>query len=438
MTLQRIDEIIHDRVIIFGSLPPEGGDLDLLARPAEFDIICEALKGAGFVPVRRAFVRFGAGVCEMVELTLAASWGLPPCELAALFAEAQPLAGTHQLARPSQHHALLIQARKVARRKALSDKLRSRTAAIVAEAPDVWRRARAHAAAWRAGHAVSLLRAAYEGDGHTSKVARWRALAEQLGAPGRRPLEAQLRALWMLLPHPRLPRVITFSGLDGSGKSSQAALLCSALQAAGQDATVIWAGIGANRSLIWIKQPVKRFLQALPRVGPFAEVVSQVTPKTAGGLGAPLAEPGKRDRRHGFWLNAITQVWMAIVALANVYTTRCVLLRSLGHERIVIFDRYTLDSAVRLRHWYGDGLATRLVIGIIHRAAKRPFKSYFLDVPPQVAFDRKPEWEITDLDCRAALYQDQYARLGVCRLDGTQPRDELAAEIATDVWRALR
>lgn len=126
------------------------------------------------------------------------------------------------------------------------------------------------------------------------------------------------------------------------------------------------------------------------------------------------------------------------MALVNVYSLRKTLLRSFGRGRVVIFDRYTLDSAVRLQHWYGVSLSSRLVIRLIYLLNKRPLRAYFLDVPPRVAFDRKPEWELHDFECRATFYDDDYARLGVRRLDGTRPREDLFAEIASDVWGALR
>lgn len=450
-TLGLIEAAIHERALVYGSLPPEGGDLDILARPAAFTAIERALLGVGFLPIREVFVRFVAGQCQMVELTLATAWGLAPAEVEALFAQARPLigdmgdtgdaAGPCRLARPSPQHALLIQARKLPRRGALTPMWRERIAALAAEQPDVWREAQRHAGAWRARVALTLLHDAMEGREDArrlSRFARWRTLAEQLGGDHTLPLEPQLRAAWALLPRLRRTRVITFSGLDGSGKSTQAALLCAALRSAGQDAHVIWAGIGANQSLTRIKKPVKGLVRALPHAGPFAELTERFTPSRDGGQGLSLAEPGRRGQRHSVGYLGATQLWMVILALANVYTTRRALLLRSGRGRVIIFDRYTLDSAVRLCHWYGDSPAARLTPWLIHLLAKRPLRAYLLDAQPQVVFDRKPEWTLDDLTCRSAFYHEWYAPLGVRRLDATRPCDDLASEIAADVWRALR
>ena len=443
-TLELIDNVIQDRVLVYGSLPPEGGDLDILARPAELSAIREALVAEGFVPIRRMLVRFRPGQCEMVELTPSDTWQLPPVELAALFAEAQTIAGARRLAQPAAHHALLIRARKVVGRPKALRKWRNRLARTLMGEPDTWRRAEKHAAAWKAQQALHLLKVASERGGSVPVIARWRAAVEQYrghttpGTRGKRELTQLLRAVlprW-LMPRFHRTQVIAFSGLDGSGKSSQARLLRDALRAMGQDAVVVWAGIGTNRSLRWIKSPIRRGLHALPHVGPFRELAERVAPK-AHGAHTPLAEPGARSRRHGVIFRLATAVWMTAMALVNAYTLRKALLRSFGRGRVVIFDRYTLDSAVRLQHWYGASGSARFVTWLMGHLNKHPLRAYFLDAPPQVVFARKPEWELHDLECRASLYNDEYMRLGVRRLDGTRPIDELFARIASDVWDAL-
>lgn len=437
--LDLIDGTAHDRVLVYGALPPEGGDLDLLARPEDVTAIRTALTAAGFAQAGYMLARFRNGTCEMVELTPADVWGLPPRELEALFAQAQPIEGKDHLARPSTHHALLIRARKVAQRRgALQKQMRKR--ALWDGDPDAWRRAAAHAPAWQARHALALLERAREGNGMGDSAVPplvwWRALAEQWHARDARDMRGRWRMVRAVLPHVRRTHVVTFSGLDGSGKSTQARMLRDALRAAGQDADVIWVGIGTNRSLGWIKAPVKRALRVLPRAGPLKELVGRARSRTDG-KPTPLAEPGNRERQHGLAFRVVTQIWLMVMALTNVYTTRKVVLRAFGRGRVIIFDRYTLDSAVRLRHWYGDSLVARLAIGLTKLLAKRPVRAFFLDVPARIAFDRKPEWEMSDFASRALLYDEEYARLGVYRLDGTRPKDALSAEIAAEVWSAL-
>lgn len=435
-TLELIDLAITDSVLVYGSLPPHGRDFDLLARPVERAALREALLDAGFLGSDGLFVRFRPEQAEAVELTSVGAWGLPPQELNRLFADARPLPGAQRVARPAPWHALLITARRVARKRALPDKLRARVATALAEEPDAWRIARDHAPAWNATHALRVLEDAYRGDGHIPATARWRATAERIGWPGARPLRTQARMLRSLFPRPHRTRVVTLSGLDGAGKSSQAALVKSALEVAGRDVVVIWRGIGAERTLDRIKAPLKRILHAMPRVGPWAEVVDRVqTERTTGRT--PFADPGSSKRSRGKSVTLIMYAWAVTVAAINVWTLYRAALPHLGRGRIIIFDRYTLDSTVKLKHFYGDNTATRLLARLIYAVTIRPIRAYFLDVPPQVAYDRKPEWEMDDLEARAELYRAEYSWLQVQRLDATRPTHELAAEIAADIWRSL-
>lgn len=434
--LDLIDASAVDSVVVYGSLPPHGRDLDLLARPAELDAIRMALVGAGFLSGNGLLVGFRADRTEAVELTPISAWGLSPRELANLFAEARPIDGAQRLVRPAPWHMLLITARRVARKRTLPDKLRARVANALAEEPDAWRVAHERAAGWGAARALRMLENAYQGDGHIPAMARWRAVGERIGLPGTRPLRTQARMALSLLTRPHRTHVVTLSGLDGAGKSSQAALIKSALEVAGRDVVVIWRGIGAERTVDRVKAPIKRLLHRLPRVGPWAEVVDRV--KTEGSTGrTPFADPGASKRSRSKSVSFVTYVWASTVAAINVWTLYSAALPHFGRGRVIIFDRYTLDSTVKLKHFYGDNAATRLLAHLIHYATIRPIRAYLLDVPPQVAYDRKPEWEIEDLEARAALYQAEYAWLHVQRLDATRPTHELGAEIAADIWRAL-
>lgn len=434
--LDIIDAAIHDRALVYGSLPPKGRDLDLLVRPTERDAIHKALIAAGFLGGDGLLVRFRPDMTEAVELTSVDSWGLPPHAVEALFAEARSIAGARHVVRPGPRQALLIVARRVARKRALPEKLRARVDSALSEEPDAWRLAREEASNWGVAQALRLLENAYRGDGRIPGLARWRALAERIGWPGSRPVRTQLRVLRSLAPRPHRTRVVTLSGLDGAGKSSQAGLVKSALEVAGRDVVVIWRGLGAERTLDSIKRPIKRVLHKLPRAGPWAEVVDRVKMESDTGR-TPFADPGGTKRERGLGVRIVTYAWAATVAGINVWTLYRAALPHLGRGRIIIFDRYTLDSTVKLKHFYGDNATTRLLARLINVATIRPLRSYLLDLPPQVAYNRKPEWEIEDLEARAALYRAEYAWLNVRRVDATRPTHELTTDIAADIWRAL-
>jgi thymidylate kinase len=438
MALKVIEAAVHDRVLIYGSLPPAGRDLDLLARPAERVAIRKALVGAGFLGGGELLVRFRPGDTEAVEVTAAESWGLSQGELESLFSDAQPFEGMQWIVRPSPYQALLITARRVAGKHSLPDKLRVRVDGALSEDPDAWKLAYERAPGWHAVQALRVLQAAYRGDGLIPAIARRDAGAEHRIRHGAYSLGAQIRILRSHLPRLHRTHVVALSGLDGAGKSSQASLIRDALEVAGSNVVVIWSwgGIGTEGAVDRVKRPIKQILHKLPPVGPWGEVVDRIKTESTTGR-TPFADPGTAKRRGGFIVTLVKYAWAATVAGINVWTLYQAALRHFGRGRIIIFDRYTLDSTIKLKYRYGDNLATQVVAHLIHYSTPRPIKAYLLDVPPQVAYDRKPEWELRDLEARAALYRQEYAWLGVRRLDGIRPAPELSAEIAADIWRAL-
>jgi len=131
-------------------------------------------------------------------------------------------------------------------------------------------------------------------------------------------------------------------------------------------------------------------------------------------------------------------VWVTIVALAHASAQRREVRPHLRRGAVVICDRYTLDAAAHLRFRYGERRPFRFQIGLVRRLSPRPLRGYFVDVPPETAYARKAEqYSLADLTRQAELYHEESARLGVHKIDGERPREDLCAKIAEDVWRAL-
>ena len=243
-------------LVVAGSLPPDARDLDLLVPPAERPAVERALRAAGLVPAAGGW---GDGAAEVELLD-----GLPAAEHAAVRAASQPLPGLERLRRPAAHHALLLLAVQRAATGRLDLRRRARVARALAEDPGAWERAAQAAPAWGARASLAWLRAAYEGDGAGGRVVRARAAGERLRADAV-PL-AGLRAVRGALRPVRLPvPVVALSGLDGSGKSTQARLLVAALQDAGLDAVVLWDRISYSDALLRLTTPLRAVLRLLPR-----------------------------------------------------------------------------------------------------------------------------------------------------------------------------
>jgi hypothetical protein len=160
--LELVDAAVEARVLVFGSLPPEARDLDLLVHAREQDAVSARLGAEGFARAGTGFVRFRACTAEVVELIPAAECGLPEQELDVLLAEATPLDGLAHVVAPSPAYVLLLLALRTARGwGALKEKHRARIAAALAEDPHAWTRARGRSGAWRVTAAIEEIERRY-------------------------------------------------------------------------------------------------------------------------------------------------------------------------------------------------------------------------------------------------------------------------------------
>jgi thymidylate kinase len=431
MTLaETIDHLLTGPVLVFGSPPPAGRDLDLLARPAEERALTAWLEQERFIERDGEWARFRNCAAESLDLVPLAAWGLPDASAAELFAEARPVPGFRQLVRPAPRHLLLALARRLVEGDGrLPQKHRERIDSALAEDPAAWDGARAAAPSWSAQRALLQLERAYRSGGRVSRFRRAAALAEWPYAQGRSPARALVRA-WLEAGRAQQPspHLISFSGLDGAGKSSQAEALRHALEQLGwvvemQWVRLEWTTLWENPWLGIIGWPARTALGLLARLRSHGE----------GGPATALTPTEVRERS-GFVANA----WVTVVALAHASAQRRETRPRLRPGTIVICDRYTLDAAAHLRFRYGQSHAFRRQIGLVRRLSPSPLRAYFVDVPAETAHARKAEqYSLDDLSRQALLYREEAPRLGVRRLDGERPREELCAEIAEDVWRAL-
>jgi thymidylate kinase len=400
-TTELIDACTPDAVVIVGSLPPAGRDLDLLVRPAAEAALADALAAEGFRPEGRTWSRFVRCTAEVVELIAAHSLDVDPSERERLFAEAQPLEGMRYLSRPAPHHRLLLLAKRVAAQGSMNER---RRAAISELDEHAWGQARAVAAPWRAGTALREVEAALQG----RPPRAWRPRSTLVRARGYR--------------HGAL---IALSGLDGSGKSTQAEALERALSKLGYRPVRVWTSLQGHPSLGRVAAPVRALLGAGPAAAtdrherpPAGEDQDQLT----------------RLRESRPWLQLL---WVTFVVLMNAWWQARATRPQLLLGRIVICDRYTLDSLVHLRYRYGAQRRYRAQAALIKVLSPRPLRAYLLEIGPQAAYARNREYTPAQVDTRARLYREEHAKLAVRRLDAELPREQLCAQIALDVHSAL-
>ncbi len=165
--------------------------------------------------------------------------------------------------------------------------------------------------------------------------------------------------------------LITFSGIDGAGKSTQIEKLRGYLVEQGipvheltlWDNVVLWRGARSGFS--------RRVLQS------------------DGAVGTPARPAERKDKN--------TQTWpllagRSILHLFDVLNLRRVV-RKARTERagVIIFDRYIYDqlAALPMNNWLVRAYA-KLLLGV----APKPDLSYLLDAIPEVARARKPEYPL--------------------------------------------
>lgn len=186
------------------------------------------------------------------------------------------------------------------------------------------------------------------------------------------------------LPEKR-PLLISFSGIDGAGKSTQIALLRDVLQSSGQQVQLVtfWDDVVALRA--------------------FREGLGHKVFKGDKGVGSPEAPIHRRDKN--VQSPGLSWIRMVLYALDLLSLRRMVkkLFRenARAKDRVVIFDRFFYDELANLRL---DHSVHRLYVRVILRFVPKPDVAFVLDADPEAAFARKPEYPLEFLRSNRAAY----------------------------------
>lgn len=166
--------------------------------------------------------------------------------------------------------------------------------------------------------------------------------------------------------------LITFSGIDGAGKSTQIAKLTDYLTA---------QSIPVRNMAFW--DDVVLFRSA--RSG-FSRRVLQ----SDGTIGTPERPAQRNDKNTQFWPLLIGR---SLLHIFDVLHLRRVVRRALKENTggVIIFDRYIYDqlAALPLQRWL-----VRAYAALLLRIAPPPDLAYLLDAIPETARARKPEYPL--------------------------------------------
>jgi thymidylate kinase len=246
-------------------------------------------------------------------------------------------------------------------------------------------------------------------------------LAEQAPAAIATPLGRQVR--------------ISFSGLDGAGKTRQIESLKAAL-GDGRSVEVLWVPFR-----IW-PEPLLNRLPAdfRSRLGPKRRLdrdtgfgTSETDERRCGSR-----DTGESEFRHGLRRTMRAAVWGSVGTAAAVSAGLALRRRLTGSRAdVLVLDRYRLDSMVKLGFWYAE-VPSAWLSRVVAWLAPAPDVEILLRVDPDVAYARKAEqWSLNELSRQARLYDDAAALLSVVVVDGNDDPDEIARLIQSRVTAAL-
>lgn len=179
-------------------------------------------------------------------------------------------------------------------------------------------------------------------------------------------------------------RLISFSGMDGAGKSTQIAALQSALENEGLRVRII------------------TFWDDVARLKGLREASSHAIFKSEKGVGRPDAPVNRRDKNVRSFPMTVVRLGLYLL---DAFSLRVVVQRALRSPvDCVICDRYCYDELANLDLRRGPA---RLYARMLLALTPRPGAPIILDAIPAQARARKPEYPLDFLE----FSRQSYARL---------------------------
>jgi thymidylate kinase len=165
--------------------------------------------------------------------------------------------------------------------------------------------------------------------------------------------------------------VVSFSGIDGAGKSTQIDIFCTRLREAALHIRMLafWDDVAALTS--------------------FRQFTSHTLFRSEKGVGAPGQPVNRRDKNIQSWY--MTPVRFLLYLLDGLSLCITVARARASHADVVVFDRYLYDELANLPL---DRVIPRAYVRLLLRICPRPDIAYWIDADPAAARERKPEYPL--------------------------------------------
>lgn len=212
----------------------------------------------------------------------------------------------------------------------------------------------------------------------------------------------------------RRPLLVSFSGLDGSGKSTQIENLRSVI-----------AGLGLTDQLLAFWDNV--VVGTRSREGFVHRVYGSEK-----GIGAPNKPVNRRDKNVRRWYLSIARHGLYLVDALHLCFVVAKAKRS-GVD-VIIMDRYTYDELANLPL---ENAFTRMFVRFVHAFAPRPDVAYLLDADPVAARARKPEYPVDFMHICRRAYFNLAQMLGNMTVIPPLPLSDAKKEVEHAFFRAL-
>lgn len=208
-------------------------------------------------------------------------------------------------------------------------------------------------------------------------------------------------------------KLVSFSGIDGAGKSTQIEVLIEWLRSGG------------------MKVDLLTFWDNVVVLSRFRENLSHRVFKGDKGIGSPERPLNRRDKN--VTSGPVTALRFFLYLLDALNLRRKVLQARHGGADVVIFDRYIYDELANLPL---QSPFSRTFIRFLLWLAPAPDVAYIIDADPVEARRRKPEYPLDFIHKNREAYLQISRIAGTITVVGPGSVDEIASRVKTAFARS--